>query len=494
MTQVTQRVTAQNGLDPWQYRLSNSRTAGSCAIGKFWLDLGEDLPKTQIFDAAGTPVGVILGLAIDLQTETVLGESWTATQILGSDVDGFARHVLYGLGGRYIWICATTVVGQDIARIYPDAAAQIPCVFDPAAQVAGSTALAILSEADYDRRFDRALFDRLGVDGEGWFPAGLTAHHGVMRLMSGHYLDLVQGKAVRFWPTSALPVGDDAAGRVEEIIALVRSQMKALLKGSKRVAMALTAGRETRMLLACARPFVAQVDFVTVTGDDRHKIDSLMAQRIARDLGLSHMILPRQAATPEQRSLFIRRGGHCNADSNSRYHPSVWPLAKGHIFVGGVGGEIARAFFWRPSDTPTTPLTAAMLCGRFGLPMAEPLVAAVQAWLDQAPPGLNTQQLLDLAYHEHRTSAWSSVQFCCDPTVMRLGPLMTYRGLDLMLGLAPEWKRASRLADAITSRLWPELETYPYNSLGRWSDLVVKLQRVLDDPKIILKKLRKMRH
>ena len=77
---------------------------------------------------------------------------------------------------------------------------------------------------------------------------------------------------------------------------------------------------------------------------------------------------------------------------------------------------------------------------------------------------------------------------------MRLAPLLTFRTVELMIGLPPDWKRSDRLGHAVIARIWPELARYPFNSLGRWNDLLVRIRRLVSNPRLLIKKLRKMRH
>lgn len=474
-------------LDQWQYRLSRRRGQKGVAVGDMWLETDAELPVTRLTDIHGTAVGVLIGFPIDLKARRIIDGDWQVPAQLDEDADAFVREGFLALGGRFLWIyCA-----QGVARIYPDCSAQIPCVFDPRLQVVGSTAHALLDDSEYDARFNKALFDELGVDGEGWFPAGLTAHHGLSRLLPNHYLDLDTWTIERFWSGPEAQTGDPSK-IVAEIIEIIQAQIEAMVNGSKRVAMALTAGHETRMLLACARPFLEQVDFFTVIGGDRHETDTVIARRIADTLGLSYLTVTRTVSDPQQRALFIRRGGHCNADTNSHFHPSVWPISKSHVMVGGLGGEIARAFLWRDTDTPQMTLTPALLTARFGLTANEGLVERLDQWLNVLQDA-NSLHILDLAYHEHRNGAWYAVQFCSDPTLLRQAPLLTLRTVELMMQLPADWKRADRLGHEIITHLWPELERLPYNSLGVFRDTFLKLRKVVADPRTVMKKMRKLR-
>lgn len=472
-------------LHPWQYRLTFTDSHEAIPIGKLWLAVGPDLPVTHLTDDNGKAVGILLGFPIDLKARRLISDVWQVPAKLNGDVDAFVRKGLLALGGTFLWIfCA-----QNVTRIYPNCSAQIPCVFDPVMQVVGSTAHALLDDAEYDARFNKALFDYLGVDGQGWFPAGLTAHDGLIRLLPNHYLDLDSWTVKRSWFGPKMQT-DNPSEVVEECIEIIQAQIEALINGPKRVAMALTAGRDSRMLLACARPFLDQLDFATVVVPDRQETDTVMALRIAAKFGLPHLSLERTVADPQQRALFMRRGGHCYGDSNSRFHPSIWPLAESHVMVSGVGGEAARAFFWRDTDSPQTPLTAAGLTARFGLRKNAALTERLEGWLDVLQ-GTNTLHMLDLAYHEHLNGSWAGVQFCSDPTLVRQGPLMTTRMAELMMQLPGEWHKTSRLHNEIIIRKWPELGKLPYNTLGFFHNKFGKLRKAVKKPKLVMKVIRK---
>ncbi|MBS0573064.1 MAG: hypothetical protein JSS08_07425 [Proteobacteria bacterium] len=475
-------------IDDWQYRLSPQTQPGAIPVGRFWLTLGPGLTAFPLIDAAGIARGVILGFPIDLRGRHVIDGPWQVPFTPGADIDRFALDVLWSLGGRFLLILDCN--GQS--RIYPDCSAQVPCVWDAEAGLVGSTAHALYDDPTYEARLDRKLLADLGVVGEGWLPGGLTAHRGLARLLPGHRLDLDDLTPRRFWPLGAIPVTEDTDAVVDETVALVQAQLQAVIDSPKRLGLALTAGHETRLLLACARPFIGRFDTITVVGQDRHTIDTATARRIGRDMGLNHVELPRRDSTPAQYERFVRRGGHCNADGNSRFHPSVWPIAATHTFLGGLGGEVGRAFLWRSTDGPDTPMSVDTLTNRFGLPKLPVVTEALTRWYKALPP-LDTYGILDLAYLENRMGPWYAVQFCSDPTLVRMAPLFTYRGVELMLSLPPEWKRDSRLGHEIIRRHWPELLRYPFNSLGRWRDTLVKLQKVARNPRIVMKKLRKLR-
>lgn len=473
--------------DRWQYRLTRRPHPGAIGIGDFWLSVGQDLPIAIVLDQQGRQLGSLLGFPIDLDRKTLVTGDWhVPAEIDPATEDGIHR-ILRALGGQYIWICLTPA----FARIYPDAITQVTCVWDESTQSAGATATAILTDDAYAERFDEALFTRLGVIGEGWFPAGLTAHHGVNRLLPNHFLDLDTWTAHRM---SVVPAADAALtpdAAVSMIVAIMQSQISALRAGSKRLVVALTAGRDCRAVLACVRPWADHIQAVTVTGEDRHQVDSIVAQQIAESVGISHLCLPRQIADQIAQDLFLRRSGHCFGDSNMKYHTSIAPLIGNCVFIGGLGGEVARAVFWRDGDTADMPISPALVMGRLGLPRAPKAEASIKAWLDRLPAGITAQAVWDLVYLELRQGPWGTAQFCADPTLVRHAPLITYDTVSLMLALPDDWKKDSKLSAAIVANQWPELAQFRYNTAGRLQDIRAGVRRVIDDPSLILKKLRK---
>lgn len=470
-------------LDPWQFHLSREP-----ASGRLILRVGPEIEAVDLADARGRPMGVVLGFPISMSRKLLLSQHYILETPFDGDMDRFAAAALEDIAGRYLLILSA----DGTERIYLDCAGLVSCVFDATARVAASTAHAMLDDAAYDARFRASLFDRLRVRREGWFPGGLTAHEGVERLLPNHYLDLMDWTARRHWYEPHASARKEPSEIVAEINDILRCQLDAFVSGPKKPAVALTAGHETRMLLANARTRLEDLEFVTVVGRDRHAVDSQIARRIAQEQGLHHITLDRVEATEAQRDLFIRRGGHCVVDSNSIYAPSVLPIAQSHNFIGGLGGEVARAFLWQDEDTPDLSITPERLCNRFGLPQEPEVLAVFSDWLGRLETR-NALEILDLAYIEHRMGPWSGGQFYNDPTLVRYAPIFTRRCTDLMLSLPPDLKRRQWMPNESVRQAWPELEVYPYNSIGWWPDVRAKIERVVDDPWIIIRKLRKMR-
>ena len=456
------------------------------AVGHWHIQAFAGAPTIPVVDSQNQRIGLLLGTPIDHSAGTLIAEPLRLD--LSSDPkvrDAAIEATLYRLGGSWLCILAT----QALERIYLDANGTLSLVYDPATSTAASTAGLLLDDAAYTARFDRDLYTRIDVPGEGWFASGLTAHHGIKRLLCNHFLDLATFEPARHWPAKDFThtgSTEESAHRVAEI---VRKSAEALLARGK-VVVALTGGNETRFLLAAYQPLIKDLTFVTVAAPSTER-DVVLAKTLAERFGLRHILLPLQEATQAERDAWLYATGHCVTGPNMVSHPTIRPLQNEYdFFLGGLGGEIGRAFFWRPTDTAEMPLTVGDLVPRLGMPQADAVSEATADWL-WGVQQFNALTQLDLAYMELRMSAWSAAQTYAQSFVNHLHPLIAREIYTLMLNLSPEAKRGNLLIKSAITQSWPELGTIPINRYGDYRDLLHNMLRVADH-KRVAKKLRKL--
>ena len=482
---MTLKITSADVLAPRQFTIRPDQTG---IDGEIRVDMHPDMGIFDLLDASGTRLGLLMGFPIDLQERCLVSGPVTLGSEVSTGIDAIAERILDRFGGRFLFLLEMS----GHARIYPDCAAQLPCVYSPERGVAGSTADAVLSDEEYDALFRHDLYTALDVENDGWFPAGLTAHEGIERLLPNHFLDLHEWIQKRYWPLGNVERTQTPERSIEEISEIIRLQLEALVNGPRKVAQALTAGHETRMMLACARPFVDSIELVTLEGDGPRADDTVISQRITRGMGLKHRLLPRVIADEDTVARYMRRGGHCVGGPNRLTHASLAPLRDNHVFVGGAIGEVGRAFFWHESDGRGTALDGKILTSRMGAPARAELEDRLTGWLSELHD-LDSLQALDLAYLEQRVGPWGGAQMFSDPTFVRHNPLGTARTIELMLALPDEWKRRSKLTTDLVRMLWPELLSYPFNSQGAVADLLKRAGRATRRPQLIVRKFRKMR-
>lgn len=450
-------------LAPWQYRITRSPHPGARRINRLWISHADDLPFIPVTDATGQQVGGLLGFPIDLPTETCVTTTW---QSRDNSAEGILKS-LATLAGRFLWICDT----QDQRRIYPDSATQLSCVWDRETHSAGASAFAILDEADYAQRFDHTQFATLCQDHIGWFPAGLTAHAGVTRLLPNHYLDLDTWSAQRFDMRTIVTPVTGPESSIDLIIEVLDAQIAALVTSTKPTFASLTGGYATRTLLACARQRTQDITFLTVEQPSFGRQDVTLSQQIAQDQRLRHRIFEVERADRAGQERYLRRSGHATADANLACHPTLSCLSRDATLLGGTGADIARAKLWFEDDDANTTVTPDVLLSRLGLQGTEKTLRWLDWWLDGLA-GECADRILDLAYLENRLAPSSMAQLCANPGPRRFAPFLTYPTLVHMQALPLEWKQSNALHRAIIGRLWPELLTYPIHTADRLGTLL----------------------
>lgn len=472
-------------LDLWQFRISEKPEDGSIKVGRFFIHLGPEVNATEVKSDHGTCLGYLIGSPIDLREVCLAKQSLEVEVENQPEFEDILQKVLSRVGGNFLWVSLL----KDRVRIVPDAMTQVGLVYDAKRQVAGSTPASILDDAEYQGLFNKELYNTLDVAKEGWFPAGLTSHRGVKRLLPHHYLDLDSWTVHRFgFATSTDPISPQEASN--EIAGIIEIQLRSLMKEKKRLAVTLTAGLDSRVVLACCRDFLNDIDFMTLQTSGMRSVDAIVAGNISKRYNLNQIELPLVTSTDLQRDLFIKRGGHCVADNNSMYHPSVWKISSTHNLAGGLGGEIGRAFMYQNGLPNLEKIDGRLVNSLLGLPASQDVIYALDEWLENAPKS-TSEEVLDYVYYENRMGPWAMSQRYCDPTLERFSPMISYRSMELMLGLPFQWKLESSFEHHIINERWEELSTFPINSLGRWADKYYLIVEAFRNPHKVAKFFRK---
>jgi hypothetical protein len=144
-----------------------------------------------------------------------------------------------------------------------------------------------------------------------WWPNDVTRYSGVKRLLPNHYLDLGTRRSVRYWPKEKLEKKQQP-----EIVAKLSSLMRDILYGfceryKKRMAIVLTAGMDSRVLLAAAKPFVKELYFFVylMPGMDATHQDISVPTRLARKLDLTFEVIPLGEVLRDSFEIVLRGGG-----------------------------------------------------------------------------------------------------------------------------------------------------------------------------------------
>lgn len=437
----------------------------SRALAGWTLATHANLPVIDVCGQDGLPIGWLLGWAVGpegrLLRDNVLlsgvGDSMSADDL---------ERWLYGLGGRF----ALAVVSGRAGRFYLDPCGTLSAVYEEGRPALASTST-VLRYGDW-REYARQKAGQRVFRANQFYPAGLTCDPDIARLLPNHYLDLEIWRAVRHWPLRPRELVDerDNAGIdavVSRIVELVRRTILGITAHSQGY-MGLTAGRDTRMALACARPALDRLRFVTfIYEDEIRKPDIHIARRLAQRFGLDHVGLPLVEPTEAQKQDYLLRVGYVGHWGKARDFDVACRryLDMDRAWMTGFGGEVGRAFYWRDTDDPVRPPSAQELLERLDVPMNGRTLETWRAW-QASLPARDTMELLDRLYIEQRMGCWAGPHmYGTAPFGASLTPFCHREVMEATMSLPAAFRRAQALADAVAAREWPELSELPYQQL-----------------------------
>jgi hypothetical protein len=387
--------------------------------------------------------------------------------------DAALEALMYSFGGRY-----AAVTLDHHPRFYLDPFGSLSAVYCAHQRIVASTHNLIPYDEQSRDRFELGL--AIGIPyTEGMYPLDMTPRHGIERVLPNHYLDLRDWRTIRHWPKrplDALPAGE----AVVEIASLVKRHTEAVVSAIPAY-LKLTAGWDSRMLLACARDWAPRLEFFTAEiGDEGSATDCDTARRIAKHFRLKHQVLRREQARDEHLEEWMFRIGYSTSELRGWRAVTMYKrLPGGHAVLAGNGGEVARAYYWAEADTEDGSITPARLLAHCECPLDEEPLERARAWLDGIPTE-NALEILDLFMIEQDMGGWASViQYAeCDPG-FAIFPLCHRRIVERMLGLPVAYRRAGQLPADIIAREWPALLEWPVNQpIGatRW---VYRMKRAI---------------
>lgn len=446
------------------------------------------LPSCVLRTRDGEDAGWLVGYCIDSHSELVTGVETLpfdrAEEVTAAPLESY----LDTLGGRFLCIVLT----RNVKRLYMDPVGMLAVVFARRTETAGSTNT--LLEWILKREIT-VREPRLGWLNAGQFyPAGLTGDAEVERVLPNHFLDLNEWRTVRHRlrePMERIDA-DSARDLVETIARRLAKQVEAVARRHETY-MGLTAGRDSRMVLAASKNVIDRMEFLTFAYPDIHGARDVSAARfLARRHGLRHRTIPISVPEDSVKTEYLNRIGYAGHWGKARdfYAGCRAYLDESKAFLTGFAGEIGRAFYWKKINwsengpESASDVDARMLLKRMRLPLEARFEQAMERWLEGIARR-DTPALYDQVYLEHRLGCWAAPHmYGAACFVVNLTPFCHREIVDGMLRLPAEFKLRERLADGIIDVLWPELQRVPFQ---RKAGLVGRLDESMRRVKLAVK-------
>ncbi len=439
------------------------------------------LPRIGLQAPGGDPIGWILGHPIDAQGRIVKGayvmpateEEWR------QDPHAALSRTVHELAGRYVLIS----LPPSISRIYLDPCGSLPAVFCPSEQtVASSVTLIPYSE---QTRLDESLTTAIGVvEKGGWFPLGLTCRRGVERLIPNHYLELSRWQVHRYWPgTADLDPGVDLDSAIQRIGDRVTRNILAVAQ-EWPIHLSLTAGRDTRMILACAREVLDRIELVTINlPDERGQLDCLVASHLARRLNLPHRVLDWVEITERDRIEWLYRTGFAVAGRAMRSVRTLSQLDPRRCILPGFGGEIGRTggrnLFKDGPRKVTVDFLVDYLVRHTGAGDIPEVVSRARRWVEEISY-LHPSASVALYWLEQRLGCWAAPQqHGFVGSAFQLYPFSDRQVLQMFLSLPFRYRTRETVPRKLIAARWPELLQVPFNKPYGFRRYVWEAQRGL---------------
>lgn len=294
-----------------------------------------------------------------------------------------------------------------------------------------------------------------------WIPTSLTSRDGIRRLQPNHYLDLGTWQVRRHWPVENQMRQHENTREIVQPIARALEQVIGAVTSNHPSYLALTAGRDSRTLLACSRKSLEAITAYTVKGINA--IDDYVVAQLVRRYSLKHQFLPIRTATEAQMQTWTFATGHAVGGNIRRIHPSFEVLDGTWPAFDGMAAEVGRSYYWKARDTPDTHIDSRELLARAGLPPMPSLMQDLDRWLQEIQ-GFNSFAVLDLFYLEHRLGCWAAPQqYGRAREQIAVTPFNQRSVIANVMKLPYEYRMQQHLTTDLVARNWPELLELPFN-------------------------------
>jgi hypothetical protein len=415
-----------------------------------------------------------------------------------SDLETF----LYGFGGRFL----AALVGAGQPRLYLDPVGSLSVVYCAHQEIIASTPNLVPHDIRTGVRVDLARALRI-PHSDAMYPLGMTPRFNVERLLPNHYLDLSNWESVRHWPKGPLRSEGSVAESVSAIAAITKRNIAAVV-GRIPTYLRLTAGQDSRMLLACARDVADRLELFTVPiPDDGAYVDVAIARRIARRFRLRHFVPQFQESRQEDLDEWMFRIG-CSTGEQRGWRAATMFRQANPAYAqldGAVGGLERIGESLRPGETMSSQVIPERLVNRCRAPSSEPILSVFQRWLSNVPVD-NAFHILDLYEIEQRLGCWGGILPYAeggDPGFV-LFPMCHREIVERMITLPPEYRLSCALMKDVIRAEWPELLAWPFSKpIGvmhaflaarrarrRLSQYSVKIGKVIRNPEMAVDRIR----
>jgi len=307
-------------------------------------------------------------------------------------------------------------------------------------------------------------------DPEYSWPAGATPFSQLSHLLPNHCLHINTRRHYRYWPVRSIETIDfESATR--ELSRRFQNTMDGIVNRFDNVAIGITAGLDSRLVLAASRKWRHDISYVTVKQnslEDAHQ-DITVPHRLLGKLGLPHRIVHAKEAMSTEFAALFRENVFL---AHEHYGPDAEALMNSYqrntVAITGSGAEVGRCPYpWAPRNRIMTAEQLAALDHKSG---SEYAINQFRRWLSSIEDTCNMNRL-DLFSWENGHGNWLAMtQLEFDIAWQEIiTPYNCRKILTTMLSVKEKYRERPdfRLANALLRKMWPEVLCEPINPADR---------------------------
>lgn len=295
-------------------------------------------------------------------------------------------------------------------------------------------------------------------------PYDLTMYDNIKMVIPNHYLDVVNRKAVRYYPLTKSK--DLSTNQVAEFTSKV---LKNIIKGyifKHKLSLPLTAGIDSRTILSVCREFISEIPTYTFLhkGFKDNTADISIPKGIATMNGFNHFIIKDLDLTDDVVRLYEQELGgdmdrnealnswtYFNSEFRERYRldGNISPLAKSNF--GRNLHEILA--------TPSYLVTKTHNYSRKNYEKTKEWLVDINEFTK-----LSSISKYDLFFWEHRVGRWTANSFLnADLLVNQLNPFNCRWLIEAWLRVPRKNRMRGEIHKSVIRINWPELLEFPFN-------------------------------
>lgn len=391
------------------------------------------------------------------------------------------------LAGRWILIVK---VGEEV-RLFHDATGTRQVVYtDSLSGIWCASQSGLI--ADYfgfniDKDIQKNFIESVSYQSnkEYWFPNDSTPFKEIKLLIPNHYLDLKKGGVTRYWPNQKITSLSLKEG-VKESAKLLSGVMESAANRFD-LALSVTCGLDSRMLIAASRKISKKLYFYTLIYNKSFKKDPdvrIPAQLLPKLALKHHCILCPASMSDEFKAVYQQNVVEA--------HPYWGRIAEGiynhfpetKVTIKGNAGEVGRLYY-RLKDSNSV-IDGKLLADLTNMATSPYAVEQFEYWLSQAsnPALKNNIHILDLFYWEQRMGQWQAMsQLEWDIVQEVVTPFNCRKLLTTILSVDEEYRKkpTNVFQIEVIKLLWPETLQQPINPWPAGKKLKFYIKNKLKD-------------